>query len=110
MSEYTDSVEKNLSGLEAVSTGPCPGCQECADSHGYEDTDKFNTDLENGSVCAEAHFSWTSCGICGSQLGGDREAWHGIDSDGNLMHFDDACTDCVVYLANGEEPNARQST
>lgn len=138
MSEYTDRVESGLKGLTAVSTGTCPGCDECRESHGlygveedeygwfepdrgghvvYHATEegalkaareRFEQDWSSGHVDSESSFSWSSCGICGSTLGGDREIWHGLDDlTGTLYHFDDACTDCVVYLANGDEPESQ---
>ena len=107
MSTYTDAVEFNLKGLEAVSTGPCPGCSQCADDYGYETVEAYTTAYEAGKVCSEGSFSWQGCGICGSSLGGDLEPWHALDSDRELCHFSDACFDCVVYLANGDEPEAR---
>ena len=50
--------------------------------------------------------------MCGTTLGGDREVWHALDTnyqdtpiaDRVLHHFHDVCTDCVLYLANGDEP------
>ena len=148
MSEYTDRVERNLEGLEAVSTGVCPGCEECARNLGYEVAEcdseycsddchvevgpfpnshsnlnpqthhpseahaqaammeRFAEDWSSGKVFSEGSFSQAGCGICGSSLGGTLYPWHALDSDGELLHFDDACVDCVVYLANGDEPEA----
>lgn len=143
MSKYTDAVAHNLKGCEAISTGLCPGCDECRagfdnykvqentgdDDELYwyflaDDTKQFTTeelaeaaakqafedDYHNGTLSSEASFSWRECGICGSRLGGDREDWHyvaknskGIDT---IYHHDDACVDCVIYLANGEEPES----
>jgi hypothetical protein len=65
---------------------------------------EFNEAYENGEVCEEGSFSWSSCGICGSSLGGDRYPWHWIDENGEIVHESDACVDCVVFLANGDEP------
>lgn len=111
MSKYTEAVENNLAGLEAVSTGPCPGCEECASNRGYCCAHSFAAAYEAGEVEPEPSFSWSSCDICGSHLGGDREEWHAIvpNKDGTLkggeiFHGNNACVDCVVYLANGEEP------
>lgn len=87
MSAYTDAVKRNLKGLEAVSVGNCPGCDAC-----------------NGAD-EEPSFSWASCGICNSHLGGNRESWHAI-LDGKIVHWDDACVDCVLYIANGDEPES----
>jgi hypothetical protein len=65
----------------------------------------FQVGWESGCFPDEPSFSWASCGICGSTLGGDREVWHGIDDlTGTLYHFGNACVDCIIYLANGDEP------
>ena len=103
MSTYTLAVEHNLTGLEAVSTGLCPGCQDCADAHGYETLAAYDEAYEAGEVCDEGSFSWVDCDICDSSLGGDRYVWHAI-IDGEIHHWSNACVDCVAYLANGTEP------
>lgn len=144
MSKYTDAVEHNLKGLSFVSTGICPGCDECrsnyddytvqdnVDEYGnkdnldyppymvpaidsnsfnsYEEAEKaareaFKEAVSCEEIYDEGSFSWSGCGICGSHLGGTLYSWHGVDSNGDIMHFDDACTDCVMYLANGDEPD-----
>ena len=63
----------------------------------------FADDLRAGHVEGAASFSWSECDICGSRLGGDREAWHYM-ADGKLRHCEGACVDCVAYLANGTVP------
>lgn len=104
-SPYVQSVEANLRGLDAVSTGYCPGCETCATDTGYETVAEYDADLESGALECEPHFSWGPCGICGSHLGGDREPWHAIDKEtGALFHGSGACVDCLVFLANGDEP------
>ena len=127
MSQYTDRVEAGLKGLEAVSTGLCGGCMECASASGFtrgfdEDgqehltehiLEAFEQAVRSGKAHDEGSFSWSECGICGNRLGGNRYVWHAVSirpggADGavrELLHFDDACTDCVVYLANGDEPD-----
>ena len=40
----------------------------------------------------------------GSRLGGDRHAAHGLDQNGDLVHMD-VCIDCLLFLANGDEPS-----
>lgn len=132
MSAYTDRVESSLRGLTAVSVGECPGCEQCADAHNMtpEEHDKAWHACE---VDGESHFSWSPCGICGSRLGGDRHVWHALHADQvaardahretarhmpigretrepevEILHFDDACVDCVMYLANGEEPEEEE--
>ena len=99
MSAYTDAVERGLKGLEAPSVGMSPGCPQCEE-------------LRIGDeLIDEGSFSWSGCGICGSSLGGDRYVWHWLEphreegrTEAELHHEDDACADCVMYLANGDEP------
>jgi hypothetical protein len=94
MSEYTDAVERGLEGLRAASVGTCPGCPTCEEDHRYE-----------GELIDEGSFSMSRCGICGTSMGGNRFAWHWINPDGEIVHENDACTDCVMFMANGEEPD-----
>jgi hypothetical protein len=101
---FVERVEANLKGLTAVSTGPCPGCDECREHFGFDMLADMDAAIEDGSICAEPSFSSSGCGICDSALGGDLEVWHGVDSNGAILHFDDACVDCVVFLANGDVP------
>ena len=152
MSEYTDAVERGLKGLEAISTGICPGCDTCRTDFDFVADEEMQCEPDdpkpwyvraepnNGSrryfateaeaevyaseafeeawgnqshgVIDEGSFSWAGCGICGSTLGGDLEPWHYIVPDengsvagGTIEHSHDACTDCVMYLANGDEPD-----
>lgn len=128
MSAFTDAVKRGLEGLEHVSAGACPGCHEC----GLDDDDCKTCDgigeIEDGTPCKdcggtgsipvdpedhrqldlanEPHFSWHECDCCGSHLGGDRHPAHGIakiNDRETLVHLD-VCTDCLCYLANGDEP------
>ena len=96
MSNYTESVEHYLEGIEAVSVGACPGCHEC-------DLDEEPTE-EEVQLAEEPWFSWHGCDSCGSTYGGDRHPAHGLDeSSGDLLHLT-VCTDCLFYIANGDEP------
>ena len=142
MSTYTDTVaravDRDFGGVNgALSTGLCPGCDECRadfpdylpDEPDYEigggiwtvealpgetfpDEPKaeaaareaFEEGCCSGEVFSEASFSHRPCQVCGSHLGGDREVIHWIGTDGKLLHDDGACVDCVLYLANGDEP------
>jgi len=101
MSDFTEAVEHYLDGLEAVSSGPCPGCAECAVEGAEEETEEWY------GLAGEPYFSWSPCECCGSHLGGDRHPAHGLIKggklDGKLVHMD-VCTDCLFYLANGDEP------
>lgn len=129
MSEYTDAVERGLRGLDYVSTGLALGCPECGleskkctACKGYG-TEDIGTECPHchgeGSVpcdetdrdeaCDEGLFSWHACDCCGSTLGGNRYAAHGLHSDGplkgKLCHLE-VCADCLVYIANGDEPES----
>jgi hypothetical protein len=109
MSAYTDRVAKNLEGIEFVSTGISPGCPECAKDLGFKSVRALRRAYEQGGVADEPYFSRHPCDICGNRLGGDRESWHGV-IDGRVTHFGGsggACVDCIVYLANGDEPEER---
>jgi len=106
---YTERVAHGLEGLEAVSTGPCPGCDECRKNYGYSSMRAFSDAWECGEVVVEPHFSRAPCDICGSLLAGDREDWHAFDREtGATYHFHSACVDCVIYLANGDVPEGEE--
>jgi len=107
MSAYTEAVASNIKNLKGVSTGICPGCEQCADDHGIS-VEEITEQYEKGSVCDEPHFTWSGCDICGSTFGLDAEAWHWVDKNGVIIHESNACVDCVVYLANGDEPEQWQ--
>lgn len=130
--DYVNAVKHGLRGMTGVSSGICPGCEQCRneygqlvrcscqDSNGGEpdpycpDCDgrgmrlptmaEFDEQWSSGKVFSEPSFSWGSCGVCGSSLGGDREIWHWVDKDGAIHHEDDMCVDCVCYIANGDIP------
>ena len=93
MNNYTERVERNLEGFEAVSMGGCPGCDTCEIP---KDADNYDG--------PEPYFSWSACEGCGSTLGGDRYPAHAL-ADGRLVHLD-MCADCLFYIANGEEPGS----
>jgi len=100
MKAYEKAVAFHLHGLKFVSTGPCPGCDEC----GLAEVDAMDCDEYHLSV--EASFSWSPCDCCGSSLGGDRLPAHGfaeVSGRDILLHMS-ACVDCAAYLANGTIP------
>jgi len=139
VSKYAERVARSLKGLQAVSTGTCPGCEECRAVLTGDDYYVFETDAEgterwdydasgnamgwpteeaaetaareawrledSGNYPDEGSFSRNGCGICNSSLGGTLYLWHWIDAKGVIQHAEDACTDCVVFLANGDEPD-----
>lgn len=129
MSAFTEAVERGLKGLEFVSTGACHGCHECGlatercpKCRGFGEVDYAPCDYCKGDgevdvspndtrridIANEPYFSWSSCDSCGSHLGGDRHPAHGSlklfpDREGVIVHLN-VCTDCLCYLANGDEP------
>lgn len=101
-SEYESAVDRNLAGLEFISTGICPGCKECQQTWDMPE-DELEQAWSTGDVCDEGSFSWHVCESCGSHLGGNRYDAHGVDADGAIVHLS-VCTDCLMYLANGDLP------
>jgi len=93
-SEYADyeaRVARGVEGLTFISTGACPGCEDCG---------LPKEPSEHERACAEEpHFSWRACDCCGSALGGDRHPAHGWRGD-SLEHLS-VCTDCLYYLNYG---------
>jgi hypothetical protein len=78
VSDYTDAVARGLQGLLAVSSGTCPGCTTCAETHGVrllddEGNDRPSSAIDSefralwvsGMADTEPSFSWRPCGICG---------------------------------------------
>jgi len=99
MSKFTERVDRYLEGLEHVSTGDCPGCVDC----GLEDVTDANDCIDRIEIASEGSFSWSPCECCDSSLGGDRHPAHAVNPEGDILHLD-VCQDCLMYLANGEEP------
>lgn len=96
LSEYERAVLDGTEDMVDVSVGALGACDGCA---------------ALGTSAHESHFSWSPCGICRTQLGGDRHVWHWTSSRVErggfatvLEHEDDACTDCLHYIANGTIP------
>jgi hypothetical protein len=98
--EYQKAIEASLQGLIAVSTGDCPDCQECADAYGM-DLAEYNASYEACNLSGDPSFSWSSCAVCGSSLGGNREPVHAVNEKNEVVHLDGACEDCVYYLEYG---------
>lgn len=103
MSAFTDAIQANVGELKAVSTGVYPGCETCRDQ--LAPTLSMEEFDELWGPGDDTRFSWSPCDICGTTLGGDREVWHYLDENNEICHEDNACTDCVMYLANGYEPD-----
>jgi hypothetical protein len=90
--DYECAVASGLKGLEHVSTGVLPGCHECGVPDGATDEDR--------EMAEESSFSWSSCDVCCSSLGGDRHKAHGVDRNGDILHLE-VCTDCLYYINYG---------
>ncbi len=81
---YIRDFKKGTKGLEALSSGQCPGCEECGDDEEVE-----------------PYFSGLPCNICNRLLGGNRYPAHYVDKDNELCHIS-ICADCVYYLEYGQ--------
>lgn len=115
MSKFTDSIAHYLDGLH-ISTGSAASCPECCEAFGLDpdaDTDENQAAIyESGD---EGGFSWSQCDSCGTTLGGDRHTAHGWPVDQanddirsgeyTLFHLS-ICTDCLLFHANGDEPES----
>jgi len=112
------AADRYLAGLEFISTGLCPGCSECGlGAKDCEDCDGTG-ETDEGHVCKvcqgvgtiaptidevpdeEPGFSWSSCEVCGSTLGGNRYTWHAQTKDGKLVHGE-CCEDCMMHMNYG---------
>lgn len=100
MTPFEKAVERELDGLNFVSVGLCADCCTCLNDHNCA-----SDDVRTGTACDEGSFSWRPCEGCGSSLGGQRYAAHGLmpGLDNELCHFE-VCTDCLFYIANGDVP------
>ena len=101
--EYVAAVEAGCEGLDFISPGVCPGCDVCRSDYGFDTLADLAAAWEKGEIAEDPHFSWRPCECCGSALGGDRYDAHGVDSEGEIVHFS-ICVDCLCYLANGDIP------
>ena len=100
MADFLNAVRRECEGL-TVAPGAAPGCTECLECGDPDEPGDDWYDLAN-----EPHFSRTSCDSCGSRLGGDRYPAHGVPSataDAPVVHMD-VCVDCLMFHANGDEP------
>ena len=92
MNLFIQAIETYCRGLDSVSVG-CLGIK-CE----YADGDEEHQ--------CEAGFSSTQCDSCGSTYAGDRTTGFGMwTDDGQIITIEMAlCVDCVMWHANGEEP------
>lgn len=101
--EYQARFTDMTAGLVHLSTGGCPGCEEC----GLPD-EPTNDEYD---MASEGHFSWSPCHTCDSDLGGDRYAAHAhLDRElqlglPSLIHLS-VCADCLYYINYGRLDDA----
>lgn len=107
MSTFTTSVAHYTEGL-TVAPGPAACCSTCLDAYGVEDTGDIDAMQEQ--MLDEGNFASAQCDSCGSTLAGDRFDAHGIAhefkaGERTIIHMD-ICTDCLLFHANGDEPES----
>ena len=91
----SETIERSLEGTEFFSVGICPGCKVCASELGVQ-IENFEELWSQGKVEESPEFSWHSCELCRSSLGGDRYPAHAVDkATGDILHFE-VCVDCYV--------------
>lgn len=98
MSAYTDAIDRNLKGLENVNAGiarqVCPTCDNAHDGVSDENLE---------AIGDEGGFSCESCDCCGSHYHGNRFAAHAHSPKYGWIHLE-ICEDCLMFIANGDEP------
>ena len=104
---YEDAITHNWPD-HTIAPGPATCCYECLSSRGIDESE-VSDDTE---LLDEGSFSWRECESCGSQLGGDRHDAHALhrqafgpnaERPGDFHHIS-ICTDCLLFHANGDEP------
>lgn len=80
--------------LKHFSSGLCSGCSDCQDSYDMSEKE-LETEISNGEIFDEGHFSWYACELCNSTLGGNRYAAHYRDDDNEICHIE-ICVDCLL--------------
>ena len=106
MSEFTDAIEANWPDY-MIAAGASATCSECTDGDEIDPDDQ-----EALQAYDEGHFSRWPCDSCDSTLAGDRHNAHAIHKEafgpdakrpGDVHHLN-ICVDCLLFHANGDEP------
>jgi hypothetical protein len=105
MSTFTDAIQHNWP-LYKIAPGICAD-MACCGTEGI-DADDYDT-LQ---AYDEGHFSKSSCDSCDQHLAGQRFPAHAIHKNAfgptatepDNVHHIDICQDCLMFHANGEEP------
>jgi hypothetical protein len=129
--------KRRMRNVNAISTGhypadPCATCggtgrdnattsddpEDCGDCRGTGKTCACRECPAPGDCSEdsgdEGSFSWSDCDGCGSSLGGNRYAAHGLVAPKRyhkrtmLIHLD-VCVDCLCFIANGDLPDSPET-
>lgn len=108
-SPFLQAVNARLKGLQGIDPGvACGCCSECNSIWDHEGTEPPEEQPDD-----EGGFSWSDCDSCGSSLGGNRYAAHtwreGEDVRTVPVTHLSICEDCLVFHANGDEPENWES-
>lgn len=99
---YLQEYQRCTDGIKHISTGIYSKCQGCQRQWGMGAAE-LEAACQADEVTDEGGFSGRRCEGCGSGLGGNRYAAHGFTDDNTVVHLD-VCEDCLIYIANGDEP------
>lgn len=105
-SAYLADYLHYTAGIEHISTGIYSKCCDCQNAYDLEEAE-LEAACQADEVVDEGGFSWSQCDACGSHLGGNRYAAHGFTDAKTVIHLD-VCEDCLIFIANGDEPTNRE--
>jgi len=98
---FLEDFQRCTEGIKHISTGIYSKCADCQSAWGMDEAE-LEAGCQSDDVIDEGGFSWSQCAGCGSHLGGNRYAAHGFIGE-RVIHLD-VCEDCLIYIANGDEP------
>lgn len=115
MSKFHDSIAHYCKGF-TVAPGAAACCDECLSAYGIDSDGRTVDEMQEELYGQEeAGFSSAQCDSCGSTYAGDRHEAHGIETErderGELQIYHlTICTDCLLFHANGDEPETWHRT
>jgi len=92
---YCRAVARGLQGLDAVSVGAAPRCEEC----GLEHVPYYDASPVECELAGECAFDASPCDVCSRDLAGSHHAAHAL-IDGEPIHLW-ICIDCLHFIAYG---------
>ena len=109
MSKFTNAIEHNWPDY-TIAPGATTSCDSCF--QGLSQEEKDNLSDQEQQTWDEGGFSWSECDSCSSTLGGNRFSAHALHHEAfgpnakqpNNIHHIEICVDCLMFHANGEEP------